>query len=305
MTAKEEIGARVDALSHAHQGDAFVTAVQELAEELGPDGRPLLQQVLLERAADEDDFQQAIRQRAAAKGWTRRTFARIERVWRDDRADTIAAALEKGDAGAERVAREIESLRHERGRAALVLDELSRHRNARVRAWVPVTAAEILGEGGERLVLSLTRDRHRGVREAAVTGLALLGPEAARKASPDARRRLRSPDMAERIAAAWALAELGDETSLPLLEERAATAESADERRVARAAELVLRGDEGAIASGLGEHDRDEVPALAVAARILASEATVDALREVAARAPDESSRAACAAQLERLPREA
>lgn len=299
--AKEEIGARVDALAGAHEGDAFVAAVQELAEELGPDGRPVLQQVLLERAADEDDFQQAVRRRIAEKGWTRRTIARLERVWRDDRADTIAAALEAGDAGAERVARETEGLRSERGRAALVLDELSRHRSARVRVWVPETAAEILGPGGERLVLSLTRDRDLRVRQAAVAGLVLLGPDAARKALPDVRRRLRSPDAAERIAATWALAELGDESSLSLLAERAATAESPDERRVSRAAELVLRGDEAAIVSGLREHDHEEIPALAVAARILATQATAAALREAAADAPDEFCRAACAAQAQQL----
>ena len=73
MTAtKEEIGARVDSLAAAHEGDEFVTAVEQLADEVGPQGRPVLQEVLLERAAAEEAFQEAIRERAAARGWTRR-----------------------------------------------------------------------------------------------------------------------------------------------------------------------------------------------------------------------------------------
>jgi hypothetical protein len=33
---KQEIGARVDALAHAHEGKEFVAAVERLAEEVGP-----------------------------------------------------------------------------------------------------------------------------------------------------------------------------------------------------------------------------------------------------------------------------
>jgi hypothetical protein len=67
----------------------------------------------------------------------------------------------------------------------------------------------------------------------------------------------------------------------------------------------VLRGDEAAIAFGLSEHDHEAVPALAAAARILRTEATVAALRDAAANAPDEDCRAACAAELRRLSEEA
>ncbi|HXV57620.1 MAG TPA: hypothetical protein VD704_07120 [Gaiellaceae bacterium] len=306
MTAtKEEIGARVDALANVHEGDAFVEAVRELADELGPEGKPLLHQVLLERAADEEDFQQAVRRRFAERGWTRRTLARVERLWRDDRADSVAAALEAGEAGAEGLARELDGLRRERGRAALVLDELSRHPSPRVRAWVPGAAADLLGEQAERLVLSLTRDRDELVREAAVAALVALGPDGARSALPDLRRKLRSPRRADRVRAMWALAELRDEASFPVLSERAEAAESAGERNAARAALLALRGDEAAIAAGLSEHDHEQVPALAAAARILRTETTVAALRDAAAHAPDEECRAACAAELERIEEDA
>ena len=89
--AKQEIGARVDALSQALDGNEFVAAVERMAEGMSSDERLALQEVLLERAADEDDLQQAVRRRFAERGWTRRTLARLEGLWRDDRADAIAA----------------------------------------------------------------------------------------------------------------------------------------------------------------------------------------------------------------------
>jgi HEAT repeats len=294
--AREEIGARVDALALAHEGDDFVAAVRRLADELDEHDKAALRQVLLERAADEEDFQKAVRQRFAEKGWTRRTFAKLERMWKDDRADAIAAALES-DAD-EDVERELAAMRRERGRAALVLDELSRHESPRVRAWVPGAAADVLADGGTRLILSLTRDRQPAVRDAAVEALFELGPEAAAPLAPDLRRRLQSPDSKERISATWALAALGDTTSLGILEGRAEAAETEAERIVARAAVLVLREDEGSIAGGLRGHEHEDVPALAVAARMLGTDLTLAALRQAAAEAPDEECRAACKAEL-------
>jgi HEAT repeat protein len=297
IAGRDEIGARVDALALAHEGDQFVTAVRELADELDDEGKAELRQVLLERAADEQDFQKAVRQRFAEKGWTRRTLAKLERMWKDDRSDTIAAALEEGDDGA--VEQELSTLRREPGRAALVLDELSRHESAHVRAWVPGVAQDVLGDGGTRLILSLTRDRDPAVRDAAVDALFALGPEAAAPLAPDLRRRLQASEPRERIAAAWGLAALGDTASAKALSQRAESAETEEEGSVARAAVLVLREDEGAIAEGLRRHRHDDVPALAIAARMLGSDVTVAALREAASSAPDEACRAACAAELE------
>jgi HEAT repeat protein len=299
IAAHEEIGARVDALALAHEGDDFVAAVRKLADELPDDEKAALQQVLLERAADEEDFQKAVRQRFAEKGWTRRTLAKVERMWKDDRADTIAAALESG--ADEDVDRELATLRRELGRAALVLDELSRHQSPRVRAWVPAVAEEVLGDGGVRLILSLTRDRDPAVRDAAVEALFELGPEAAAPLAPDMRRRLQSSEPRERIAATWALAALGDTASLRALTGRAESAETQSERSVARAAVLVLREDEGAIAEGLRRHEHEDVPALAVAARMLGTDVTLAALRQAASEAPDEECRSACAAELDMI----
>jgi len=303
IAVRDEIGARVDALALAHEGDDFVTAVRELAGELDDEGKAALQQVLLERAADEEDFQKAVRQRFAEKGWTRRTLAKLERRWRDDRSDTIAAALKAGDD--DEVERELETLRREPGRAALVFDELSRHESPRVRAWVPAVAEDVLGDGGRRLILSLTRDRDPAVRDAAVEALFELGPEAAAPLAPDLRRRLQSSEPRERIAATWGLAALGDMSSLRVLAQRAETADTETEMSVARAAVLVLNNDEGAIAEGLRRHAHDDVPALAVAARMLGTDLTVGALREAASSAPDEECRAACAAELDLIREEA
>jgi hypothetical protein len=239
---KQDIGARVDALAQALEGDEFVSAIERLADGMSPDERQALQEVLLERAADEEDLQQAVGRRFAEKGWTRRTLARVEGLWRDDRADAIALAIQAGPDGEATLATELEGLRRNRGRAALVLDELSRNGDAAVRAWVPGAAADVLEDGGRRLILSLTRDRDPDVRHAAVSALVGLGPEAARLALPDLRRRLHAASAAERITAMGALAEAGDATVLPVIDERVATADSAEEREAAQAAAAVLRG---------------------------------------------------------------
>ena len=106
---------------------------------------------------------------------------------------------------------------------------------------MPGAAADVLGDGGTRLILSLARDRDADVRDAAVPALISLGPAAAQKILPDLRRRLHSKEPAERIAAMQNLAAAGDGSVLGLLEERAETAELPEERDVARAAAAALR----------------------------------------------------------------
>jgi len=162
---KQDIGARVDALSQALDGDEFVSAIERLADGMSPDEREALQEVLLERAADEEDLQQAVGRRFAEKGWTRRTLAWIEGLWRDDRAVAIALAIQAGPDGKATLARELEGLRQDRGRAALVLDELSRNGDAAVRAWVPGAAAGGLEDGGSPRLTRQAADRrpHTGV----------------------------------------------------------------------------------------------------------------------------------------------
>jgi HEAT repeat protein len=114
-----------------------------------------------------------------------------------------------------------------------------------VRAWVPGTAVAVLDDGARRLVLSLTRDRDRSVRDAAVSALVELGPEAAKPIVPDLRPRLHADEASERIAAMAALARLGDRTALPVIRERAEAAELPEGREAARAAALVLEAPSG------------------------------------------------------------
>jgi HEAT repeats len=238
---KEEIGARVDALAHAHEGEEFVAAVARLAEEVGPEGQPALQEVLLERAAEEEDMRQAVSRGYAEKGWFRRQLRRLERLQHDEQAERVATALLAGQDGAEELAAEVGALRENRGRAAVVLDELSRHRDPAVRGWVAPTAADVLGDGADRLILSLTRDRDPSVREAAVRALVGLGPESSRLVLPDLRRRLHSDDADERILAMEALAAAGDRSALPLIGERAGAATLPAERAAAERAAASLR----------------------------------------------------------------
>jgi hypothetical protein len=63
---------------------------------------------------------------------------------------------------------------------------------------------------------------------------------------------------------------------------------------------LVLERDEGAVISGLSAGDSPEAPALARAARLLGTPATLAALEDRARSALDEAVRAACRAELER-----
>jgi HEAT repeat protein len=156
----------------------------------------------------------------------------------------VADVAGNGGGGGEALARETEALRRDRGRAAIVLDELSRHRSGRVRAWVSPTAVAVLDDGARRLVLSLTRDRDPAVRDAAVSALIELGPAAAKPIVPDLRRRLHAEDASDRIAALDALGRLGDRTALPLIRERAEAAELPEERDAAQAAVIALEASD-------------------------------------------------------------
>jgi hypothetical protein len=304
---KADIAVRVDALAHEHEGKDFVAAVRRLAGELGPYEQGLLQVVLLERAAEEEDFRKAADRRFKEKGWLRRSFAKLERARSTGASVALAVALEAGADGEGVAALLAEGLRRNPGQAVLVLDELSRHGNPQVRAWVPGAAAELLGASGVsvRLVLSMTRDADPGVRDAAIAAAVELDPEKARAIVPDQRRRLHAQEPAERAAAGWALAELGDHESLRLLRERGETAADPAERAAAQAAGLVLAGDESSIAAGLRAGDPALAPAFATAARLLGTGLTLGALADCAESGPDEACREACRAELARVREEA
>ena len=70
---RAEVEQRVDELAAAHSGSAFALAVRSYSAELDPEGREMLEQVLLERAANVD---QAVMDRVDARGWFRRQWDR-------------------------------------------------------------------------------------------------------------------------------------------------------------------------------------------------------------------------------------
>jgi hypothetical protein len=303
--SRDELDERIELLASANQGDDFVQAIASFAEqELEADERELLGEILLERAEEDHAFEEAIRRRARERGWFRRTRDRLEGLGsRGDVGDTAGrigavVAAEERDADAHDAV--LADLRADRGRAARVLDELSRHKNPIVRGWVSGTAREVLGEGGVYIVMGLTRDRDPDVRRGAVRDLVELEPDSARRLIPSLRRRLRSRDLEEPIFAMWTLAELGDRGSLPAVA-RIAAAESDEHpfrRQCARVVALVLGEQPEEIVERIHAHDHELMLWLARAARILGTDEARAALAECAEDAPDEECRNACAAEL-------
>jgi hypothetical protein len=302
--SREELDERVETLADAHEGKEFVRAISRFAEEeLEPDERDLLGAVLLERAEEEHAFQEAARRRAREPGWWRRTVRRVEDLVGDsdigEGAGRAAAAVLDEDAG--RIDAVVAELRADRGRAARVLDRLSRHGDPTVRGWVASVARPVLDEGSSYVLMSLTRDGDGEVRDAAVAQLVAVDPGAARRLVPALRRRTRSEEPEESVAAMWALATLRDTGSLPHLRQ-IAEAEDADRsrRRAAEGASLLL-GDPQEILERMRAHDHDLMPALAVAARLLATEEARAVLAERAEGAPDAECRAVCRVELQKL----
>jgi ribosomal protein L29 len=75
---REEIEVRVDELHSEHTGRAFAKAVKQFSkEELGPEARPLLRELLLERAAAVNRNIELDR-RFREGGWFRRTMKRLD-----------------------------------------------------------------------------------------------------------------------------------------------------------------------------------------------------------------------------------
>jgi hypothetical protein len=307
--SREDLDERVETLADAHEGREFVEAVSRFAEEeLEPDERDLLGAVLLERADEEHAFQEAARRRAREPGWWRRTVRRVEDLIGDsdvgETAARAAAAVLAEDAG--RIEVVVAELRADRGRAARAFDQLSRDRDPAVRGWVAGVAREVLEEGGVYVLMGLTRDGDREVRDTAVAELALVDPDAARRLVPALRRRARSQEPEESVPAIWVLARLRDSGSLPLVRQVAESEDADRSRRKAAEAAAILLGERPReILERMRAHDHDLMPWLAVAARLLANEEARAMLAERAEGAPDAECRAVCRAELEKLEEEA
>ena len=82
---RDQIERRVDELRAEHPGrDEFIAAVQEFGQELDPEARKTLGQVLLDRQPTTGGFD-VLNQRLEEGGWMKRTMRRIEERERADR----------------------------------------------------------------------------------------------------------------------------------------------------------------------------------------------------------------------------
>jgi hypothetical protein len=82
---RDQIERRVDELRAEHPGrDEFIAAVREFGQELDPDSRKALGQVLLDRQPETGGFD-VLNTRLEEGGWMKRTMRRIEERERADR----------------------------------------------------------------------------------------------------------------------------------------------------------------------------------------------------------------------------
>ncbi len=77
MTDRAELERRVDALAAEHSGAEFADAIKALFSGLDAQGRGLLQEIVVARAANVD---QAVMDRVDARGWLRRQWDRAGRI---------------------------------------------------------------------------------------------------------------------------------------------------------------------------------------------------------------------------------
>jgi hypothetical protein len=82
---RHQIELRVDELRAEHPGrDEFIAAVREFGQELDPDSRKTLGQVLLDRRPETGGFD-VLNKRLEEGGWMKRTMRKIEERERADR----------------------------------------------------------------------------------------------------------------------------------------------------------------------------------------------------------------------------
>ena len=82
---RDQIERRVDELRAEHPGrEEFIAAVREFGQELDPEARKTLGQVLLDRQPEMGGFD-VLNKRLEEGGWMKRTMRRIEERERADR----------------------------------------------------------------------------------------------------------------------------------------------------------------------------------------------------------------------------
>jgi hypothetical protein len=213
----------------------------------------------------------------------------------------VAFTLERAGHDASQLEELLRSLKSQPAVAIATLSELSDHPSFEVRSWVPRAARLALGQEGLTIIKRATHDRDPDIRDAAIEELVALDPREADFLVPELRRRLRSGDTYEPVAAMWTLAQIGAKDALGDVEEVARSADRPWHRKAAEIAVLALRGDGEEIARRIRDHDHDSVPWLAEAARIVGTKECRAALSWCVDGAPDQSCRNACREALDKF----
>jgi hypothetical protein len=176
-----------------------------------------------------------------------------------------------------------------------LLPMLLRDRRHRVREFAVGQAEAVLGKGAAPLLVDVyRRDSDPDIRADALQRALKLDPRAASGIIPRLRRQLHSKDFYEPVDAMWALLELRDIDSEPLIAS-VRQARTDWTGKVAQIVSMALRGDEEGIASQLLGHDHFASSWLARAAASLGTPALLDAIKTAANELPDEECRSQCA----------
>jgi hypothetical protein len=212
--------------------------------------------------------------------------------------DAIAVRIDA--ASTEDVEAILEELREDPDAGLSVLDELSRFQDPMIAAWAGWAAARVAGEKATPLLLELARHPDADVSDSAIDDLLTVDAPAVKRLLPVLRKKLRSADFWEPVAAMWTLAKIG-------------ATERLDDIRVVRDSEPVewpqrtatvvcwlLEGDADEILRRIESHDHDLMGALAHAAAMIGSPEAWRVLEDCAVTAPDEDCRHFCSEALER-----
>ena len=213
-----------------------------------------------------------------------------------------SAALAEAITGDVPTAELVHRIRGSPQQSKRLLEELARHRDPVVRAWVLGVARTVLGKDGVPLMLRLARkDRDTDVRDVAIEELLELDRDAAQSLIPLFRERLGSSDPFESLTAMWALGAIGDQASIDLIRAKISGRQPDALDRITGEVVIMMLANPSEIPRLVREHDHERMPWLSKAARLLGTVEAAGALRSCLENAPDSQCRDQCRADLERL----
>jgi len=221
-------------------------------------------------------------------------------VHRFPNAQAAAHVIQHGED--HEVAELLTRVRQSRDDPKPLLKELAGHRDPVVRGWALSAIGDSIGVAGlDILTDRAKRDRDSDVRDIAIQELLDLDLDEARQLAPIYRRKLRSKDLYEPATGMWALAAVGDSSSLDAIRTIEETATNAIQKNTAAVVSMILEGRSSEILAGIRSHNHDLMPWLTKAARILGTPEAQNVLQECAASTFDEECRNWCRKDAEYL----